>query len=164
MFCAGILNVTAAQSFSPEVQLDYVVDLPLFNPSILERKGNFISRDQLPSKWVLDSASACLIAEDLKARDEAAFLADNKKYFLHRNASPLQLRQGNNGLTELFKPAAKYFHPDPESLWNNMPTKFDLHSSSLRVTRVSAEVLDRAKQRAKAETKTPSPDIPAHIP
>ena len=67
MFRAGTLNVSAAQSFSRGVQIDYAV-LPLFNPAILEQKGNFISRDQLPSKWVQDGA--CLIAEDLQAGDE----------------------------------------------------------------------------------------------
>ena len=51
MFQAGALNVNAAQAFSRGVQVDYVVELPLFNPAILERKGNFISRDLLPSKW-----------------------------------------------------------------------------------------------------------------
>ena len=66
MFRAGTLNVSAAQSFSRGVQVDYVVEIPLFNPAILERKGNFISRDLLPSKWVLNGASACLIAEELK--------------------------------------------------------------------------------------------------
>ena len=68
MFRAGTLNVSAAQSFSRGVQVDYVVEIPLFNPAILERKGNFISRDQLPSKWVLDGTSACLIAEEFKRR------------------------------------------------------------------------------------------------
>ena len=68
MFRAGTLNDSAAQSFSRGVQVDYVVEIPLFNPAILERKGNFISRDQLPSKWVLDGTSACLIAEEFKRR------------------------------------------------------------------------------------------------
>ena len=70
LFCAGTLNVSADQSFSRGVQIDYVVEIPLFNPAILERQGNFISRNQLPSKWVLDGASASLIAEKLKAGDE----------------------------------------------------------------------------------------------
>ena len=65
MFRAGVLNVLAAQAFSRGVSIDYVVEIPLFNPAILERQGNCISRDQLPSKWVLDGASACLIAEEI---------------------------------------------------------------------------------------------------
>ena len=60
------------------MQGDYVVEIPLFNPAILEGKGNFISRDLLPSKWVLDGASACLIAEELKEGDDNAFLEDHK--------------------------------------------------------------------------------------
>ena len=64
MFRAGTLNVSAAQSFSRGMQIDYVATA--IQSSILERKGNFISRDQLLSKWVLDGASAYLIAEDLR--------------------------------------------------------------------------------------------------
>ena len=79
MFRAGTLNVSAAQSFSRGVQVDYVVEIPLFNPAILERKGNFISRDLLPGKWVLNGASACLIAEELKEGEDNAFLEDNQK-------------------------------------------------------------------------------------
>ena len=164
MFRAGTLNVSAAQSFSRGVQVDYVVEIPLFNPAILERKGNFISRDQLPSKWVLDGASACLIAEDLKKGDDKTFLEDNKKFFLHRNSSPFQLRNGTNGLTEVFKPPNRYFHPNPETFWDNMPDKFDLHAGALRIGKVQPDVLDQARQRARRETSTPSPEIPAHIP
>ena len=57
----------------------------------------------------------------------------------------------------------EYFHPEPESLWRDMPDKFDLHASSLRVSRVTADVLDQAKQLARNETRIPSPDIPEHI-
>ena len=81
MFRAGTLNVSKAQSFSRGVQVDYFVATPLFNPAILERKGNLISRDLLPSKWVLDGACACLIAEEVKEGDDNAFLEDNEKFF-----------------------------------------------------------------------------------
>ena len=67
-----------------------------------ERKWKFISPDQLPSKCVLDGASACRIAEELKEGDDKAFLEDDKKFFLHRNSSPFQLRNGTNGLTEIY--------------------------------------------------------------
>ena len=81
MFRAGTLNVSAAQSFSRGAQVDYVVEIPLFKPAILERKGNFISRDLLPSKWVLNGASACLIAEELKEGEHNTFLEDKKNSF-----------------------------------------------------------------------------------
>ena len=83
--------------------------------AILERKGNFISRDLLPSKWVLDGASACLIAEELKEGDDNAFLEDSKKFVLHRNTSPFQLRDGTDGLTEVYKPPNRQFHPEAET-------------------------------------------------
>ena len=157
MFRAGTLNVSAAQSFSRGEQVDYVVEIPLFNPAILERKGNFISRELLPSKWVLDGASACLIAEELKE-------GDNRKFFLHRNTSPFQLRNGTNGLNEVYKPPNRQFHPDPEVFWNNMPVKFDLHAGALRIGKVRAHLMDQARQLARRETSAPSPEIPAYLP
>ena len=138
------------------MQINDVVEIPLFNPAILERQGNFISRDQLPSKWVLDGASACLIAEDLKAGDEKTFLEDNKKFFLHRNASPLQLRDGTNGLNEVYKPPNRCFHAEPVSIKRNMPDKFDLHAGAQRVSQVYAHVLDQARQRVKIQATTTS--------
>ena len=96
LFRAGVLTVTAAQAFSREVSLDFVVDLPLFNPLILERQGNCILRNQLPSKWVLNGNIACLIAEDLKHDDEDTFLGENRRRFLYREPSPFQVVQENN--------------------------------------------------------------------
>ena len=164
MFRAGTLNVSAAQSFSRGAQVDYVVEVPLFNPAIMERQGNFISRDLLPSKWVLDGASACLIAEELKEGDDNAFLEDNKKFFLHRNTSPFQLRNGTNGLTEVYKPPQRQFHPEPETFWDNMPVKFDLHAGALRVGKVRPHAMDQARQLARRETSAPSPESPARLP
>ena len=164
MFQAGALNVNAAQAFSRGVQVDYVVELPLFNPAILERRGNFISRDLLPSKWVLNGASACLIAEELREGDDATFIEDNKKFFLHRHTSPLQLRDGTNGLNEIYKPPVRLFHPHPQTFWDNLPIKFDLHAGALRSGRIQQHVMDQARRLARRETKAPDPEIPAHLP
>ena len=163
MFRAGTLNVSAAQSFSRGVQVDYVVEVPLFNPAIMERQGNFISRDLLPSKWVLDGASACLISEELKEGDDNAFLEDNKKFFLHRNTSPFQLRNGTNGFNEIYKPPQRKFHPEPEMFWDNMPVKFDLHAGKLRQGKIHPHVMDQARQLARRETSAPRPAIPTHL-
>ena len=161
MFRAGALNVSAAQAFSRGVQVDYVVELPLFNPAILERKGNFISRDLLPSKWVLNGASACLIAEELREGDDTMFIKNNKKFFLHRNTSPFQLRDGTNGLNEIYKPPQRQFHPEPQTFWDNLPAKFDLHAGALRIGKIRAHVMDQALQLARRETRAPNPETPA---
>ena len=163
MFQAGTLNVSAAQSFSRGVQGDYVVEIPLFNPAIMERKGNFISRDLLPSKWVLNGASACLIAEELKEGDDTTFMEDNEKFFLHRNTSPFQLRNGTNGLNEIYKPPQRQFHPEPQTFWDNLPVKFDLHAGALRIGKIRAHAMDEARQLARRETRAPNPEIPAHL-
>ena len=162
LFKAGCLNVSGAQAFCRGVTVDYVVELPLFNPVILERKGNFISRDLLPSKWVLNGASACLIAEELREGDDDTFIQENKKFFLHRQTSPLMLRDGTNGLNEVYKTPVRYFHPHPQTFWDNMPIKFDLHTIN-RPGRIQQHVIDQARRLARRETKDPDPQIPAHL-
>ena len=163
LFKAGCLNVSVAQAFSRGVTVDYVVELPLFNPAILERNGNFISRDLLPSKWVLNGASACLIAEDLREGDDDTFIQENKKFFLHRQASPLMLRDGTNGLIEVYKTPVRYLAHDPLTLWTNMPIKFDMHKIQ-RAGNIQPHVLDQARRLARREKKEPEPQIPPHLP
>ena len=162
LFKAGCLNVSVAQAFSRGVTVDYVIELPLFNPAILERSGNFISRDLLPSKWVLNSTSACLIAEELKEWDDDTFIQENKKFFLHRQTSPLMLRDGTNGLNEVYKTPVKYFHPEPQRFWDNLPLKFDLHKVQ-RAGFIQPRVQDQAKRLARREVKEPEPQIPPYL-
>ena len=163
LFKAGCLNVSVAQAFSRGVTVDYVVELPLFNPAILERNGNFISRDLLPSKWVLNGASACLIAEDLREGDDDTFIQENKKFFLHRQTSPLMLRDGTNGLIEVYKTPVRYLQHDPLTFWTNMPIKFDMHKIQ-RAGNIQPHVLDQARRLARREKKEPEPQIPPHLP
>ena len=163
LFKAGCLNVSVAQAFSRGVTIDYVVELPLFNPAILERKGNFISRDLLPSKCVLNGTSACLIAEELREGDDDTFIQENKKFFLHRQTSPLMLRDGTNGLNEVYKTPVRYLQHDPLTFWDNMPIKFDLHKIH-RAGNIQQYVMDQARRLARRETKDPEPQVPLHLP
>ena len=144
---------------------DFVVDFPLllFNPLILERKGNSIPKSQLPSRWVLNGMSACLIADNLKKEDAETFLAANRSYFLYREPSPFQVPQENNGLAELVKPAGRFFHDNPKDLWTHMPLKFDLHKSSWKKASVPAGVYNQARFAARSERGTPQPSIPDTI-
>ena len=139
-----------------------MVELPLFNPAILERKGNFISRDLLPSKWVVNGASAWLIAEELRECDADTFIQEIQKCFLLRHTSPLMLRDGTNGLNEVYKTPVRYFHPHPQTLWDNMPIKFDLRKIN-RPGHIEQPVMDQARRLARRETKDPDPQIPAHL-
>ena len=102
--------------------------------------------------------------KSLKEGDDKAFLEDNKISFSMGDSSPFQLRNGTNGLAELYKPPNRYFHPEPETFWNNMAVKFDLHVGALRIGKVRAHVMDQARQLARRETSAPSPEIPAHLP
>ena len=70
------------------------------------------------------------------------------------------LRDGTNGLNEVYKiTPVRYFHPDPQTFWDNMPIKFDLHKIN-RSGHIQQHVMDQARRLARREKKDPEPQIP----
>ena len=72
------------------------------------------------------------------------------------------LRDGTNGLNEVYKTPVKYFHPEPQRFWDNLPLKFDLHKVQ-RAGFIQPRVQDQAKRLARREVKEPEPQIPPYL-